>query len=763
MAYGENIAVDNEVKNAYKQLLVTMNDEEVLNKALVVHTQLSEHNNQFADVHREIREQLQCKKNIELARNILASAKNTCCECADETTIEYDEMTKTLITIGLGPWILDIENASLTRVNDTETKHWLVISYTQDVQQATKILTISNTGKMVLMQQNVWNALCYVQKELQQFSISTGMLLWWDGLSGEVVGLSDNTWPALANMHYMTQHVLTVPPNLPEEGDVAEVTKNFVAQLNRAWPFTERMLAAQEARLLITMEDMVNTWKGLQILSITIFQMVCTCKCKDCQQINDAYEENNLKLIYGNKRWARDVALKKIDLTGENKAKNDDICQSNGWTRLEVLHTLRALSKAFGFINGTRIVVDGLDTVEENVISIIKGIIGQDTNVVTLGNRAIKEINYLMTKKEHERIQESSLMTRHSLIQMAHIRSKQLKYSQVAAELLRGSPSYMKNYVPGDKLVAAYVLTDTKAAVQDAQKWLAEGKHDKPVFVTLQKSHRRCKIFVGTRTGLGSEHVDAHILADEGLECSHCCLGIATNLMGTRAYTEACKISGLTIGSDNEQHMYAGLQARMLLRATAIYRLEYVLQKNINQGGHQVVELPVLVWNNSTHQEYHMGLNTNGLKDVGDCIGTIFSVSPGGNRSLHAIGIMEWNSLSIQYRTRMANSQYQKSSVDLDDINIIRKTKGVAKYARVNLYTTTPQRGEQSLYALGNLEQLDWQSVQTWMERAKKDNQDLGNALEMMITNIYLIGLKSIDIKCSNNFVHNLKYVIHGK
>lgn len=130
-------------------------------------------------------------------------------------------------------------------------KLWFVISYAKD-DTANKDVHVGTEGPRVRMQENVYSSI----KALYMYAKHEGLPIWWDGLTDTMGERVQRVWPAVVNLHYVSQPVLIVPPGIKtlDRNSVSKFRRLFV----RTWPGLERQCSTAADNMYIVDIDIAR-------------------------------------------------------------------------------------------------------------------------------------------------------------------------------------------------------------------------------------------------------------------------------------------------------------------------------------------------------------------------------------------------------------------------------------------------------------------------------------------------------------------------
>lgn len=163
-----------------------------------------------------------------------------------EAVIPLVAIRNALLEVGMGPIEIDTRNRTYKHCLN-RPDNWIVISYTQQKQVDTIELAHSTDcmcsqtidAPDIPMQHNIY-------KELDAVSSCMPLRVWWDKLVGRLSIECNRVWPALANLHYISQPVVSIVPVVQENylgiPGLHAIEKDIqqMSLYNRCWPRVER-------------------------------------------------------------------------------------------------------------------------------------------------------------------------------------------------------------------------------------------------------------------------------------------------------------------------------------------------------------------------------------------------------------------------------------------------------------------------------------------------------------------------------------------
>jgi hypothetical protein len=177
-----------------------------------------------------------------------------------ENFIPLKEIRDVLHTVKMGPVELDLNNSTYKHCFD-KCNDWIVISYTQQKQLDIIKFTHSadckcsySKGPELQMQNNIFIALKELSNTNSRWKGRNTLMVWWDKLPGKLSIECNLVWPALANLHYILQPVLSIMPEIHDnhtiDTDIQQMTL-----YNRCWPRVERACGHTSKGVYITWQS----------------------------------------------------------------------------------------------------------------------------------------------------------------------------------------------------------------------------------------------------------------------------------------------------------------------------------------------------------------------------------------------------------------------------------------------------------------------------------------------------------------------------
>lgn len=163
-------------------------------------------------------------------------------------------------------------------IESSSKKTWFVISYAKERREnSDNIKTVEYADKRITMQDNIYSTIDSLCKSVDENIVDfVGIPVWWDGLQK---ALGDNiiqVWPAIANIHYISQPVLIVLPTIIDLDKNSVL--NFKKLFMRTWPSVERQCSTATNKRYITDVDMAKICAVLLVSMNILLGDYLSCK-----------------------------------------------------------------------------------------------------------------------------------------------------------------------------------------------------------------------------------------------------------------------------------------------------------------------------------------------------------------------------------------------------------------------------------------------------------------------------------------------------
>lgn len=198
--------------------------------------------------------------------------------CVSEPVIPLELMRNVLHEVGLKPVIINTANMTYEHCVD-KPNDWLVVSYTQQKEPDEVKLVHSENCKCTLtnapdlpIQRNIYDELASLSNtefNWNDVRCSNSIKVWWDKLVGRLSPECNLVWPALANLQYVSQPVISIFPVIARTDTVDRCIQQMNLY-NRCWPRVERACGYVSQGVYMTWDSSIVLSKHVVVAGITL-------------------------------------------------------------------------------------------------------------------------------------------------------------------------------------------------------------------------------------------------------------------------------------------------------------------------------------------------------------------------------------------------------------------------------------------------------------------------------------------------------------
>ncbi len=382
----------------------------------------------------------------------LYDAKQIVDICEMFRMVNIEEVARTLVKIGMGPVLIDVKNCKFMQIRE-ECKRWIAISYIQSDEDDQIIFegVGEYAGKKLRMQRNVYDTLSeciYTHQQTRTYSKNGHIAIWWDELPGIVSPACNIVWPALANLHYVSQPVVSVIPTPTDDvGMAIKLSKSMY----RVWPTMERACAEISQGYYMLDQTIVLLSSMIIMLMLMVVQ-----KSRDDSNVAETMADVKIKRRGISLLWDATIPYAfNIDLVDEHKIYGGKQCMQT------LVNITNVIAKARVIYSMRKDIVQQIRLSTSSLIGCYVENIDGAVHAIDQMIGTIHGINRSKVDEYGNIISVSTTRTHFEL----------MSSQAIAGTLMFGQLAFGDVYDQGDKLVAVAVLSNIMQASELAVRW----------------------------------------------------------------------------------------------------------------------------------------------------------------------------------------------------------------------------------------------------------------------------------------------------